>query len=250
MPAAAADLLVAVAAIALLAGLIQGLAGFGAALIAVPLLLQLLPIKTVVPLMAFLGASISVLNLLHLRRAVRLEPVLPLLGGYLVGTPIGLFALKHAPEAVMLAALGGLLCVYALLSLSGRQPRARWLRDWRVGLGAVSGALGSAFSTNGPPVILHVAAHTDWQPDQQKATLALFFLLSSVITLLAFGISGLITKQVLVWLAWSIPTLSLGALAGIYFYRRLGQHHYRRLTFGLILTIGVLLLARSLGNSW
>lgn len=243
-----ADLLAAVAAIAFLAGLIQGLAGFGSALIAVPLLALLLPMETVVPLMALLGATISVFNLVHLRHAVRITPVLPLLGGYLLGTPLGLYALTRAPESIMSGALGGFLCTYALLSLSGRQPRARWLREWRVGLGTVSGALGSAFSTNGPPVILHVAAHSEWEPDRQKATLTLFFLLSSIITVLALGGGGLVTQQVLSWLVWSIPMLALGTLAGIRLYRRLGPHDYRRLTFGLILVTGILLLARFLGG--
>jgi len=53
--------------IAFLAGLVQGLSGFGSGLVAVPLLALLLPIETVVPLMTLLSTLISVQNLLHLR---------------------------------------------------------------------------------------------------------------------------------------------------------------------------------------
>lgn len=240
------ELLAPVLGIAFLAGLIQGLSGFGSALVAVPLLALLLPVETVVPLMAMLGTAISAFNLMHLHHAVRLNSVTRLLAGYLLGTPVGLYFLTRAPEAVILGSLGLFISGYALLSLAGRQPRAAWLREWRIGLGAISGALGAAFSTNGPPVILHVAAHTEWEADRKKATLVVFFLISSGITVLAHGASGLVTGRILHWFLWSTPMLLAGTLTGIRIYRGLGEHDYRRLTFGLILATGVLLVIRSI----
>ena len=241
------DLLLPTASVIFLAGLVQGLAGFGSALVAVPLLALLMPVETAVPLMALLAIAISVFNLLHLHHAARLQPVLRLLAGYLLGTPLGFFFLTHAPEEVVLGVLGLFISGYALFSLAGRQPRAPWLRSWRVGLGMISGSLGAAFSTNGPPVILHVAAHSEWDADRQKVTLTLFFLLSSLITAAAHGLGGLITREVLHWLLWSAPFLVLGTVAGILLYRRLGERDYKRITFVLILVAGVVLMGRSMG---
>lgn len=240
--------LFAVFGVAFLAGLIQGLTGFGSALIALPLLALLLPVETVVPLMAMLGGAISGFNLLHLRHAVRVSPILRLLAGYLLGIPLGLYFLTRAPEAALLGTLGLFISGYALLSLSGRQPRSIWLREQRLALGAISGALGAAFSTNGPPVILHVAAHTEWGADRQKATLVLYLFVASGITVLAHGLSGLITSDVVDWFLRCIPVLLLGTLAGAWLYRRLGEHNYRRLTFVLILITGSLLTVRSLSS--
>jgi uncharacterized membrane protein YfcA len=240
------DLLLPVAAILWLAGLVQGLSGFGSALLAVPLLALLLPLATLVPLVSLLGLVIALLNLPHLRHALRLAPVLRLLLGYLCGAPLGLLVLTRLPQRPVLGALGLFLTAYALFSLSGRQPQAAWLREWRVGLGVLSGALGTAFSTNGPPVILHVAAHREWSADQQKATLVLFFLLSGLITAATHGAGGLINAAVGTWLMWGIPPLALGTWTGIALYRRLGDHQYRRLTFLLILATGVLLSLRAL----
>lgn len=241
-------LLLPILGIAFAAGLIQGLSGFGSALVAVPLLLLILPAETVVPLMALIGAAISAFNLWHLRHAIRISPIAPLLGGYVLGTPFGLYFLTRTPEVAITGTLGVFLTAYALLSLFGRQPNATWLREWRVGIGAVSGALGAAFSTNGPPVILHVAAHDEWSADRQKATLVLFFLTASTITVIAHGYSGLITAGVLSWFLWSTPLLLAGTLTGAWIYTKLGEHNYRRLTFGLILATGAILLARSLAG--
>lgn len=239
-------LLVPLLGISFLAGLVQGLAGFGSGLVAAPLLALLLPLETVVPLITLLSPLISFHNLIHLRHAVRFDQVKRLLVGYVLGTPLGLLLLTQVPAELLLGGLGILLSLYALFSLACRQLRSRWLREWRLLLGVLSGALGSAFSTSGPPVILHVASHQEWGMDQQKATLALFFAISNLITLVALSLNGLVTGQVLVWFLWGLPALALGSQGGILLYRRLGPHDYRRLTFGLVLATGLLLLWRSL----
>jgi hypothetical protein len=237
---------IVVAIAALAGGLVQGLSGFGSALVAVPILALALPSHTLVPLVALLGVFISVFNLLSLRHAWSIAPVWPLLGGYLLGTPLGLFFLNWAPESLVLGSLGLLISLYAGLSLAGRQPTAPWLRHHGTAIGALSGALGAAYSTNGPPVLLHVAAQIEWNADRRKAVLAMFFLAASLITVAAHGLSGLTTDEVLHWLWWSLPTLAAGTLVGILLYRRLGEHDYRRLTLAIILGAGLMLMGRAL----
>lgn len=229
-----------------LAGLVQGLSGFGSALVAVPLLAFVLPIETVVPLVAVLSVAITAVNLWHVRHALVTSPLYRLLGGYLIGTPIGLYFLVQAPQSLVLGALGLFIGVYAAASLAGRHPQWRWLRSGSLGLGTLSGALGAAFSTNGPPVILHVAAHRDWPPDRQKAILSGFFLASSLITVTAHGLSGLLTLDVMRWAAWSLAPLALGTLGGIWLYTRLGAKDYTRLVFSLVLAMGILMLGKAL----
>jgi hypothetical protein len=240
------DNLFAILAIIGVAGLIQGLAGFGSALVAVPLLALLMPVDRVVPLMMLIGILLSSLNLLHLHHALRFAPLVPLLAGYVLGTPAGLLLLTQAPEALVLGLLGLSIGGYALFSLAGRQPRYPWLRKNRLLVGMLSGALGAAFGTNGPPVILHVSAHTDWNADRQKALLTLFFLMSGIVTATALAIGGLMTTAVMLLLPWCLPALLVGSLTGVALYRRLGAHDYRRLVFSLVLGTAVVLLLRAL----
>lgn len=238
------ETLAAALAVVFVAGLVQGLAGFGSALVAVPLLALVLPLETVVPLMALIALVMSGMNVAHLRRSVRLRPLGPLLAGYALGTPLGLYFLVRAPQDWVLGALGVLLTVYGGWSLAGWDPRGGLLRRNGLALGVASGALGAAFSTNGPPVILHVASQ-DWDHREKKATLSLFFFASSAITATAHGASGLTTAAVLYWALATLPALVLGTLAGITLYRRLSGHDYRRLTFALVLVMGLVLVARA-----
>jgi hypothetical protein len=181
-----------------------------------------------------------------LHHALRFAPLVPLLAGYALGTPIGLLLLTQAPEALVLGLLGLSIGGYALFSLAGRQPRSPWLRDNRVLVGMLSGALGAAFGTNGPPVILHFSAHTDWDADRQKAALTLFFLISGIVTATALAIGGLMTTEVMLLLPWCLPALLVGSLTGVALYRHLGTHDYRRLVFSLVLGTAVVLVLRAL----
>jgi uncharacterized membrane protein YfcA len=242
------DHLALILVVVTLAGLIQGLAGFGSALVAVPLLALLMPMERVVPLMMLVGICLSLLNLLHLHQALRLAPLVRVLAGYLLGTPVGLLLLTRAPESLVLGLLGLIIGAYALFSLAGLSPDYRWLREQRFAVGALSGALGAAFGTNGPPVILHVSAHADWSADQQKAALTLFFLAAGCISGLALAAGGLLTVPVFGLLLWCLPALLAGSLLGVALYRRLGAHDYRRLVFSLLLAMALLLLWRALAG--
>ncbi|MCB1875277.1 MAG: sulfite exporter TauE/SafE family protein [Chromatiales bacterium] len=233
----------AVLATVALGGFIQGLAGFGAGLVAVPLLMLQLPAGVAVPMFSLLATLGSAMNVLHLRHAVNFRPLLLLLGGYVIGAPLGLLYLTKASQTWVMAGLGAFLTLYALYALSGRRPDYRWLREQRLALGMCSGALGAAFSTNGPPVILHVAAQ-DWDTERQKAILSLYFLLSGLLTSAVHAIGGLLDQEVLLATAVAVLPLILGVSLGIAVYRRLSAHNYRRLTFLLVLTMGVLLITR------
>ncbi|MGB0713744.1 MAG: sulfite exporter TauE/SafE family protein [Gammaproteobacteria bacterium] len=233
-----------VSAIVLLAGFVQGMAGFGSGLIAVPLLVTVLGIGTAVPVFALAMIAITAVNLHDLRAHIDWRPVMPLIGGYVLGTPLGLWFLLDAPVNALLGVLGGFLVGYALWSLRGGVS-PRWMREWPLALGAASGALGAAFSANGPPVIVHVMAQ-DWHQHRRKAVLALFFGISTVITSLSHAAAGLVTASVVLWVAVATPGLVLGTWLGIRVYRRFNDHDYRRLAYALILMIGVGLLFRTL----
>ncbi|MGB0723633.1 MAG: sulfite exporter TauE/SafE family protein [Gammaproteobacteria bacterium] len=237
-------LLAQVSAIVLLAGFVQGLAGFGSGLIAVPLLITVLGLATAVPVFALAMIAITAVNLHDLRAHIDWRPVIPMIGGYVLGTPLGIWFLLDAPVNALMGVLGGLLIGYALWSLRGGGS-PRWMREWPVALGAASGAMGAAFSANGPPVIVHVMAQ-DWHQHRRKAVLALFFGISTVITSLSHAVAGLVTTAVVFWVVVATPALLLGTFLGIRVYRRFSDHDYRRMAYGLILMIGLGLLVRTL----
>ena len=97
------------AAIFLLAGFTQGVSGFGAALVAMPLLSMIMDIQTAVPLYMLNGLVLTLYLSLQLRSHVDLKKIRPLFLGCLPGIYIGLLALKNLHSNLLQISLGCLV---------------------------------------------------------------------------------------------------------------------------------------------
>jgi uncharacterized membrane protein YfcA len=104
----------------------------------------------------------------------------------------------------------------------------------------LSGLLGGAIATPGPPVILYVVAQ-GWQPRAIKATLQAFFFVNQTMILVGHWWAGLVTHEV-VWLAtiYALPA-SAGFVLGIHLFNRVDQPLFRRLIFVLLFVLGLVL---------
>jgi uncharacterized membrane protein YfcA len=225
----------------LLAGLTQGLTGFGAALVALPLLCFFLDIKTVVPLCVLNSVIITVTLAIQLRTTLTLKKIMPLCIASIPGIIVGVTLLKSVDTVVMRFLLGLLLALYALynLSMSLRPRRLHQAYSWIAGF--FSGAIRAAFSAGGPPAIIY-ATLNDWSKDEIKATLAGFFLFNSCITAIIHGLSGVTTGQSLMLFIVSAPFVLAGTVGGSLLYRILPGEKYRTIIFIFLFIMGILMM--------
>jgi uncharacterized membrane protein YfcA len=107
-------------AVTFLAGLIQGLSGFGSVLLSLPVLILFLDVKTAIPLVALIALALNVQLLIQLRQHLEWRRVYPLLAGTLLGVPAGVFLLKHLDTSLIQIVLGAVLIGYALYGLTFR----------------------------------------------------------------------------------------------------------------------------------
>lgn len=223
---------------ALAAGFIQGLSGFGAILVALPLLVLLLDLKTAVPLASLWAMTINLLLLLALRRHLRPARILPLVAASVPGILLGVYTLHRVPVRFLEMALGGLLVIFSLYFLWSRGQTRQLSRGWAYGAGFGSGFLGGSLAVLGPPVIIYTTLQP-WSKDEIKSTLIGFFFLAGIIILTAQGGTGLLTGAVLRWGLLSTPFVVLGVMAGTWCYHRLDTTRYRRLLVLLITVLGL-----------
>lgn len=230
-----------VAIIFLFSGFIQGLTGFGSALLAMPLLCFFLDIKTAVPLCTLNSMVITITLAIHLRASLTPGKIIPLCIGSIPGIIVGVTLLKSIDAAVIRSLLGFLLVVYALynLTISPRPHRLHQAYSWIAGF--FSGAIGAAFSTGGPPVIIYTAMN-NWSKDEIKATLTGFFLFNSCITAIAHGLSGVTSGQALTLFTVSAPFVLAGTIGGSRLYRVLPVEKYRTILFVFLLIMGILMM--------
>ena len=227
--------------ISFLAGVAQGLSGFGSILLALPLLTIFLDIKTVIPLVTLHGFFTAVIVLIGLRKDLDWQKVLPLLVGSIPGIPLGVFFLKNMNTDTIQLAMGLILLAYALFSLSFRP--VIWEMKTAGGslVGFLAGCLGGALGAAGPPVIVYTSLQP-WSKDKIKATLQGFFVASGVVVVLLQALSGLTTIPVLWYFLISLPALVLGTYFGSFFYGRIGDQAYKRIMFVLLALMGAFLI--------
>lgn len=236
-----------VSAISFLAGLVQGLSGFGSALVAMPLLLLFMPAKTATPFCLLMGIFITMILSLKMKRHLDWKRITPLILGCLPGIPVGLYILKNADDRFIKLFLGLLLMGYSTFQL-GVRPAARHLsRSWGLLAGFLTGMIGAAFSAGGPPTIIYVTLN-DWNKDEIKATLTGFFLITGSLAAAGQALAGITTTYVLKLFLLSTPLIAAGTLAGAWLYRRMSHQGYLRSIYLLLIAMGIMMLADALSH--
>lgn len=231
-------------------GFIQGLAGFGSALLIIPLSLFMFDLKVAVPV-SILGCSVLNASMCwSLRKQVHRANVLPLLVGSLPGIAVGSVLMVLVPEPFMRVLLGGLLLGYATWGLRGGNVHGLVLGTWAGYVaGFMSGAIGAAFSAGGPPAIIY-ASLKGWPRDVFRGTLAGFFLASSVLIGFAELAAGVMTREVVLLAPWATVGIYAGGQLGVLVGRKLGETTFRRAVYLLLFAMGVLMVAQVVPALW
>jgi uncharacterized membrane protein YfcA len=237
--------LAGVIGIAFLAAGCQSLTGFGAALVAVPLLSLYVDAKLAVVISTFLSTIISTPLLLEVRRQVRLAKVAPLAIGSVVGVPVGILILKGVdPGVLKILVAAVVITASAILYLAPRFTVGGRNTLSSLVAGALSGLLRASTSMAGPPVVLYTISH-EKEIEEFRSTVLALFLVVSALTVPGFVVAGLISHDALKATAVALPGLALGLLVGARLRSRVQPKLFRTLVLAvLVLTsIGVIVSA-------
>lgn len=233
--------LIAIAGIFTIAGFIQGFTGFGSGLIAIPLLCLVVDFKFAIPLAALNGLVITSFLALRLRSHLELSKLAPLCLASLPGVVVGVTLLKNVHSRTMALLLGILLIGYSSYNLF-LSPRPRGLhRNWGYLAGFCAGAIGSAFSTGGPPVIIYTTL-TGWSKEYIKATLTGFFFFGAILVTSAHAVTGLTTAAVFKAFLLSAPFVFFGTLVGNHCYGLVSGTHYIKSIYILLILLGGMMI--------
>ncbi|MBN1995087.1 MAG: sulfite exporter TauE/SafE family protein [Anaerolineae bacterium] len=228
-------------AIIFMAALTRSTFGFGDALLAMPLLTLLVGVQTATPLMAFVGPTIASTIVWRHWRSIDFGATWHLIISTVLGIPVGIFVLKTAPEEIVKQMLGLLIILISLYNLI--RPRLITLsqRRWAYLFGFVAGVIGSAYNTNGPPIVIYGVMRR-WPPDRFRATLQGYFLPTGLLILAGHGLAGLWTLQVLQLYALALPFMVTAIFLGTKLNQRIPPHRFEKFIYAALLALGFLLL--------
>jgi uncharacterized protein len=198
----APELLIAGGTVAV-AACVQGAVGFGLSLLAVPILLLVDPTLVPVPLIV---ASLTInLGSSYRNRGGIDGAVRWALLGSVPGAVLGAYAIAILPQRPLAITLGVLTLAAVAVSASGLEvaPTTGSL----LAAGVISGFTGTASSIGGPPVaLMYQRAHGSIV----RGTLAIYFLVGSMLSLAALTLFGKLGAHELAESALLAPFILLG----------------------------------------
>lgn len=223
-------------------------AGFGGALTTMPLITLLLPLKMAAPMSVIVGTATALYATWLSRKETQWKSALVLILFSFAGIPVGIYALSYLPDHIMKIGLGGFLILYSFYSLF--IPRLPvYDKNWiAMPIGMIAGALGSAFSTNGPPVVIYGMLR-NLAPAAFRGTLNAFFTANNIAIIGGLTTSGILTVSTIKLVLFCVPTMILGSLVGQYVHKRISVNVFRVMVFLLLIASGAMLIKGATGIS-
>jgi uncharacterized membrane protein YfcA len=235
--------------------LVQTIAGFGSALVIMPMLTYFIGIQSASTVMAIAGAAVTVAVLHQNRKGLRWSEAFPILIGSCTGIPLGTLALEALPAAPVVGLLGGVLLAYALfritlgkrfaLETEPSQTKASWPgRIATVMVGLVAGLLGGAYATDGPPLVIYGAVK-GWPKESFRSILQAVFLVDGVLIIVCHGAGGLVSGDVVTYSAYGVPGMLAGLGLGIWLDRRINHALFHKILLVFVSLLGIALIVRA-----
>ena len=232
--------------IVMLAYTVLGITGFGSSLTAMPLIAHLLPVRFAVPMLLLLDFSAGMIIGTRNRSVIAHRELRRLVPFMLIGIALGATVLVHAPEKVLLFALGIFVFGYAAYSMKPSAHAGPIGAAWVVPLGTLGGFFSTLFGTGGPLFVIYLARRVT-DKSALRATMTAMISISSLTRFVVFAIAGLYAQRNM-WPAiiGLFPFMLAGLWLGNHLHHRLSA---RRVVQGLWLILiagGASLIARSL----
>jgi uncharacterized membrane protein YfcA len=231
------------AIVAFLAGFVNGFTGFGAMLVALPLMVLFIDIKTAIPLITMLGITINFVLVFQLAKHFEVKKWLPLFIAALPGIPVGIYILKTMDPRFLEVLIGAVVIMTATATRQLKSPVTELKKFWAYAAGFAAGLLGGSIGAPGPPVVIYTSLQP-WTKQQVKATMVALFTLGGPGILFLQFFYGFITKDVLLNFSFCILPLVFGVLTGVFLFERIKDAIYRRFVYVLLLALGILMMAK------
>jgi uncharacterized membrane protein YfcA len=234
---------IATALIIFAGALLQGLAGFGGALVAMPFILLYAEPAWAAPVVVLCYTINRIPALFVLRKNLMWDHSLLLLAAAVPGAFLGTHLLKSLEPGFIMKVLGTILILFSVYKILSPGLKFAFSRVWALPTGFLSGILGGAFGTDGPPVVVY-AALQPWAKEQVVGMLQSFFLFANFIIVVSYGYHGLLTASVFGVSAVAVPFAIAGILLGLRINRIIGQRRFEVILSVLIGVMGFILWMR------
>jgi len=187
--------------------------GFGDSLLAMPVLVHFLGLKTASPIVALTASTIGISILRTRWKEVEFGAVKRLIISSMIGIPIGVWGIRNIPEHYVKGALGVVLMAFGLYSIfKPKGPKIGGNTSADIA-GFLAGILGGAYNLNGGPIAIY-GSLAQWNQQKFVATMQGYFLPTGLFIVIGHGVGGLWSQKVFTLFGYAFLLILLGVYLG------------------------------------
>ncbi|MFZ7279898.1 sulfite exporter TauE/SafE family protein, partial [Avibacterium avium] len=231
------DLVIIFSSIAI-AYIIFGIAGFGTALIASPVLANFIPISYIVPLLALMDLFAALSNIVKDGKKadiLELKRLIPLM---ILGSLIGAAILLKTNAEILLLALSIFVIGYSLYSLSGFKPNTKFNSNAAIPFGMTGGVFSALFGSGGFIYAIYLSGRIE-NKENMRITQSTLIGFSTLTRVILFSIAGVYANGSILILALILsPAMLIGIFIGRNITLKLTREQFLRIINLIVLLSG------------
>jgi uncharacterized protein len=219
------------------AAFVQMLAGFGFALLAMPVITLAIPVEEAIVIVSILSLFTTGWQSIYLRHDAERSLARRLIMASFVGMPLGLVILNVVDDTSLKVGLGiSVLIATALLARRLNLSHVGPTLDMACGF--TSGVLNTSLGTNGPPLVFDLQARAV-DANTFRATISMVFVFGNILALTLFVVDGKVTADDLRAALIAAPAWLLGQALGWPTRRHVHGERFRWLVLTLLFAAGL-----------
>jgi len=233
--------------IVFIASIIRGFNGFGFSAICISGFSFILPAIEIVPVILALEVIISIFMVPYIWSKIDWRFVFKIILGIIVGSPIGLYLLKHLnPETTHLSVCL-LIIFFSILLMKGYSNQKINNNYGKFFTGIFSGTLNGLTTLGGMPVALFLLT-TNIQPAIIRGSLAALFFLTDIYAFTLSFFAGIVDMTTIYRVIPLIIILPLGVFIGNKFFVKSKEATYKKVVFYFLIIISIFGIFRIITN--
>lgn len=230
---------------AMIGGFVNGLAGFGTALFALGIWLQVLSPMEAVAAVLVVSVTTGLQGLYVIRKSIPIRRLSWFLIPAIIGVPLGVQLLERTDPIVLRLLIAGLMILYAVFFLARKDLPALEMKTPFLDslIGFIGGFMGAFSGISGALPTMWIALR-DLPKEETRGVLQTFNVAVLGLSAGALWFQGAYTGTAISITLIAVPAAILAAQFGIWTFKRQSNAGFRRLIVILMGVSGSLLLLR------
>jgi len=236
-----------IAAVFFFAFVVRGMSGFGAGMIAVPLLAFVIPLQLAVPLCSLLAFMLFIALVIRDRKLVVWAELKLLVPPTIVGALVGLWLFSVLDNRVLVIMLGSFLVLYAgyMIAVSAMGlPQLRCSQRWSLPAGFIGSFFDTLFGGGGGTLVVIYINARGIDRAGFRATVAALWFIEMIARIGGYAWAGFYDASTLLLFVALLPLVWAGTVVGERLGNRFSSETYTAILAVLLLASGISLLAK------